>query len=222
MTTGASSSVEGANWFDMVSDLESKAWWTNAKVERVSPSGGRPRWRVADTSHTSYQSALSSLGANLISKAVILTASIERQRKPGGSVCSVRLLLNHKTDGRETIWSAMLDPHTGEHRVQSNAYGAFAEVDDQVDAFGVTVIALATEEDIVDARAQIIPAAGLSLDDQGPTATGEIIVRDVAYRIVPLEEGRRMTLQFKRNEIRRERRAEAEATGSKSAPKARG
>lgn len=187
-----------------LTDLGSEAWWRNAGVERLDDG---PVWRVTDNSPNEYQSLIGLIGERLIGRAVVFSARVDRRVGPG-AVSAFRLLLTHRNSGRETIWEALFDPHTGEHRVQANAYGAFAEVHDEGRAFAVSVVAIISEQEIVDARAQIVPAIGLSLDDQGPDAVGGIVVREVLLRIVPLSEGRRLTLQFRRDQIRSARRVD--------------
>lgn len=193
----------------IISDLSGERWWRDAAVERL---GDTEAWAVSDTSAHAYQSMIAHLGERLIGRAVILCARVDRQLEPG-SVCAIRVLLTNRATCRETIWEALLDPYTGECRVQANAYAAFAEIAVEDNAFAVSVVAMTSEHEAVDARAQIVPAIGRSLGAVGPEAVGTIVVRDVAYRIASLSEGQSLTLRFRRNQIQRARSGQRPASG---------
>ena len=168
-------------WQQAVDDLESRAWWRSAKVEKIETSGS-PRWRVTDSSTDKTELIMAPIARNVRDKAVIFKLKIAKSEAPVNFVSAVRVQLED-TDGKKRYWSVKLNTNNGERSLVERERTAYGQVSAQGDFYAVSVLAVPSADAAVTVRAQIIPASGPSLKENSASTTGDIVVWDPELRI---------------------------------------
>jgi hypothetical protein len=170
-------------WQQAVDDLDSRAWWRSAKVEKVETSGS-PRWRVTDSSKDKTELIMAPIARNLRDKAVIFKLKIAKAQAPVNFVSAVRVQLED-AEGKKRYWSVKLNTNSGERSLVEKERTAYGQVSAQGDFFAVSVLAVPTADASVTVRAQIIPASGPSLEENSKSTTGDIVVWDPSFELIP-------------------------------------
>jgi hypothetical protein len=172
MATPAATQPSAEQWSQKLQDFSGAAWWRNADVAAVGTRADRRRWRISDKLQNEFAMASSRIASAVESAGVLFTV--------------IRLVSAPVSGAASVIWEVMFNAHSGKSRVQQNAFGAYGHVDDQVDSWSVSVLAIVQKAAVSDVNVFVMPAASLELGKYDKTAKGDIIIRDIDARILSL------------------------------------
>jgi hypothetical protein len=170
-------------WQQAVEDLDSRAWWRSAQVEKIETSGA-PRWRVTDSSTDKTELIMAPIARQLRDKAILFKLKIAKAEEQVNYVSAVRVQLED-AEGKKRYWSVKLNTNNGERSLVEKERKAYGQVSAQGDFFAVSVLAIPGADAPVTVRAQIIPAAGPSLEENSKSTTGNIVIWDPTFELMP-------------------------------------
>jgi hypothetical protein len=183
-------------WTERIRDLASDAWWASVTVERLEARAGQPRFRLSDKSVTSYSMLTSRAAANVTNVGIVLKASVEKAAAAAGFISAMRLVIQPLPAQPELIWDMCFDSFSGRYLPPHNEYGAYGTVNDEGDAWRVTLVAFVQAGGHANVNMHILPAVGKAFRSYDQTATGTIIVRNVEFQQVPVNEAHALCQQF--------------------------
>ena len=183
-------------WTERIRDLASDAWWANVTVERLEPRAGLPRFRVSDKSTANYSMLTSRAAANVTNVGIVLKASVEKATAQTGFIAALRLEIQPLPAQPEVLWELTFDPHTGRYLPPHNEFGAYGTVNDEGDAWRVTLVGFVQAGGHANVNVHILPAVGKAFRSYDPSATGSIIVRNVDLSLTTYIEAHALCQQF--------------------------
>ena len=186
MATPAAKQASAEPWSQKLQDFGGPAWWRNADVAAVGTRADRRRWRISDKLQNEFAMASSRIVSAVESTGVLFTVSVEKSLIPTPFYSVIRLVSAPVSGAASVIWEVMFNAHSGKSRVQQNAFGAYGHVDDQVDSWSVSVLAIVQKAAVSDVNVFVMPAASLELGKYDKTAKGDIIIRDIDARVLSL------------------------------------
>lgn len=173
-----------------VASLLGEAWWRTCEVEEIRGEGASVRWRLRDTSDH-YGLAITTLARDFSAAAMLLSLNIQKTTSPGAAAL-VRLSVN-TGPGEPQAWDLSFDPATGLHQAAGANGRVFGRLTDNLDSWRASIAALVRPEVAAELQACLAPAIGPRPGVYSANARGEIVVRDVRFRRLRIDQFLRLT-----------------------------
>lgn len=176
--------------------LLDSTWWRTCEIDEIRAQGSLPRWRLRDNSDR-YGLAITSLARDFSAAAMLFSLTVQKGDTPSPAAL-VRLSVNTGQEEPQA-WDLTFDPTTGASRAAAANGRVFGRLTDNLDGWRATIAALVRPEVSAEVQACIAPAIGPSPGVYAPDAHGEIVIRDLNFRRLRIDQFLRLTARWTSN-----------------------
>jgi hypothetical protein len=189
--SGPTADADEPNWFDVIAEVGSEAWYRTAQINRLSTAARIRRWRVADHSADELALASALVATGLEGFAISVEIVVEAALRPTPNLCAMRLEMTPSSGGTTVLADAIASPWNGRVSVSGDVRGYNAGVTKAPGGWKLEVLGEAFDTGPMEFVMHLWPAVGTKESLFDPACTGEVIVRSPTVTLLTLEEATR-------------------------------
>lgn len=176
------------NWFDVIADFGSDAWYRTASVRRLSTVSRTRRWRVTDESTEDLSIASALVATGFEGFAIRVAVIVEGAIRPTSNLCALRLEMTPSAGGSSILADAIANPWSGYVSASGDMRGYTACVSKVPGGWMLETIAEAFDTGLMECVAHFWPSIGVEGALFDPASTGEVIIRAPMVTLMTLEQ----------------------------------
>lgn len=176
------------NWFDVIADFSSEAWYRTATVRRLSTSARERRWRVVDDSTDDLAIASALVATGFEGFAIHVAVIVEAAIRPTTNACALRLEMTPTAGGPSVLADAIASPWSGLLSASGDMRGYTACVSKVPGGWMLEVLGEAFDTGLMECVAHFWPSVGVEGALFDPASTGEVIIRAPMVTLMTLEQ----------------------------------
>ncbi len=176
------------NWFDVIADFNSEAWYRTASVRRLSNAARYRRWRVTDDTVDDLAINSAFVATGFEGFAIHVAIVVEAAIRPTTNLCALRLEMTPSGGGTAVLADAIANPSTGYVSASGDMRGYSACVSRTPGGWTLEVLGEAFDTGPMECVAHFWPAIGVEGAMFDPAATGEVIIRAPVVTLMTIEQ----------------------------------